>query len=295
LSDGKRLLGVLLIEGQPLTGRRPALLAGIAHQISLRLENVHLIEAAASRRSFERELSMARGIQESFLPRHLPSADGWQLGTTWRLAREVGGDFYDFIPLQRGPDGPRWGIAIADVADKGVPAALFMALSRTLLRSVAINRIDPGLTLTRLNDLIFSDAQADMFVSVFYAVWEPATGRISYANGGHNPPMIFEPGARGRFLAEHELVLGVQAEVEYRTRSLTLAPGSLLVLYTDGVTEALRNDMAEFGVARMSDTVVAHRQATATGIINAVRGAVDEFVGNMSQFDDFTMVVLKRV
>jgi sigma-B regulation protein RsbU (phosphoserine phosphatase) len=149
---------------------------------------------------------------------------------TWRLAREVGGDFYDFVPLEPGADGPRWGIAIADVADKGVPAALFMALSRTLLRSVAINRIDPGLTLTRLNNLIFNDAQANMFVSVFYAVWEPGTGRVMYANGGHNPPMVFEPGKRCCFLEEHQMVLGIEAGIDIKPL-LTLDRGSSRPVY----------------------------------------------------------------
>ena len=295
LSDGKRLLGVLLIEGQPLTGRRPALLAGIAHQISLRLENALLIEAAAARRTFERELSMARGIQESFLPRHPPYAEGWEVGTTWRLAREVGGDFYDFIPLEHGPNGPRWGIAIADVADKGVPAALFMALSRTLLRSVAINRLDPGLTLTRLNDLIISDAQADMFVSVFYAVWEPGTGRISYANGGHNPPMVFEPGARCRFLAEHEIVLGVQAGVEYRTRSLTLPPGSLLVLYTDGVTEAPSDRGELFGAQRLEALILGSPDWNAQTLAETIASRVSDFSSEPELRDDLTAVILSRL
>ncbi|MBM3121058.1 MAG: GAF domain-containing protein [Chloroflexi bacterium] len=295
LSDGKRLLGVLLIEGQPLTGRRPALLAGIAHQISLRLENAHLIEAAAARRTLERELSMARGIQESFLPQHPPTAEGWEVGTTWRLAREVGGDFYDFIPLEPGPNGPRWGIAIADVAGKGVPAALFMALSRTLLRSIAINRLDPGLTLTRLNDLIISDTQADMFVSVFYAVWEPGTGRISYANGGHNPPMVFEPGTRGRFLAEHEIVLGVQAGVEYHSRSLILPPGSLLVLYTDGVTEA-PNDRGElFGAQRLEALILGAPDWNAQTLSGTIASRVSDFSSEPELRDDLTAVILRRL
>jgi sigma-B regulation protein RsbU (phosphoserine phosphatase) len=295
LSDGKRLLGVLLIEGQPLTGRRPALLAGIAHQISLRLENAQLIEAAAARRTFERELTMARGIQESFLPRHPPAAEGWQVGTTWRLAREVGGDFYDFIPLEPGPEGPRWGIAIADVADKGVPAALFMALSRTLLRSVAIHRLDPGLTLTRLNELIISDAQADMFVSIFYAVWEPGTGRISYANGGHNPPMVFEPGARCRFLADHELVLGVQAGIEYQTRSLTLPQGSLLVLYTDGVTEAPNDHGELFGAQRLEALILGSPDWSAQVLAETIASRVSDFSSEPELRDDLTAVILRRL
>jgi serine phosphatase RsbU (regulator of sigma subunit) len=295
LSDGKQLLGVLLLEGQELTGRRPALLTGIAHQISLRLENARLIETVALQRSFEREMSMARGIQESFLPKNPPAADGWEVGITWRLAREVGGDFYDFIPLEPGPDGPRWGIAIADVADKGVPAALFMALSRTLLRSVAISRIDPGLTLTRLNDLIISDAQADMFVSVFYAVWEPATGRLTYANGGHNPPMMFEPGSRCSFLAEHQIVLGIEQGVEYKTHSITLDPGSLLVLYTDGVTEAPDANGELFGAQRLEALVLGSGDWGASTLAELIATRVSDFNAEPDLRDDLTAIIIRRL
>lgn len=295
LSDGKQLLGVLLLQGQELTGRRPALLAGIAHQVSLRLENARLIETVAVQRSFEREMSMARGIQESFLPKSPPAADGWEIGITWRLAREVGGDFYDFIPLEPGQDGPRWGIAIADVADKGVPAALFMALSRTLLRSVAISRLDPGLTLTRLNNLIISDAQADMFVSVFYAVWEPSTGRLTYANGGHNAPMVFEPGSRCTFLAEHQLVLGIEQDVEYRTHSITLGPGSLLLLYTDGVTEAPDANGELFGAQRLEALILGSNDWGASALAEQIATRVSDFNAEPDLRDDLTAVILRRL
>jgi phosphoserine phosphatase RsbU/P len=294
LSDGKNLLGALLLEGQELTGRRPALLAGIAHQISLRIENARLVETVALQRSFEREMSMARGIQESFVPKQPPSADGWEIGITWRLAREVGGDFYDFIPLAAGPDGPRWGIAIADVADKGVPAALFMALSRTLLRSVAISRIDPGPTLTRLNNLIISDAQADMFVSLFYAVWEPATGQLSYANGGHNPPMIFEPGQRCRFLAEHEIVVGIEPGVTYRTHSVTLRPGSLLLLYTDGITEAPNPDGEFFGAQRLEALILGASDWNAPDLADRIATRVTDFTAEPELHDDLTAILIRR-
>lgn len=295
LSDGQQLLGALLLEGQELTGRRGELLAGIAHQISLRLENARLVETVALQRSFEREMAMARSIQESFLPKQPPQAEGWEIGITWRLAREVGGDFYDFVPLEPGPDGPRWGIAIADVTDKGVPAALFMALSRTLLRSVAISRLDPGLTLTRLNDLIISDAQADMFVSVFYAVWEPATGRLAYANGGHNPPMVFEPGQHCTFLFEHELVLGIQPGVEYRTHSTTLHPGSLLLMYTDGITEAPDPNGELFGAQRLEALVLGSEDWAASSLAEQIANRVADFAAEPEVRDDLTAIILRRL
>ncbi len=238
---------------------------------------------------------MARGIQESFLPKSPPAADGWEVGITWLLAREVGGDFYDFIPLEPGPDGPRWGIAIADVAGKGVPAALFMALSRTLLRSVAISRLDPGLTLTRLNNLIISDARADMFVSVFYAVWEPSSGRLTYANGGHNAPMLFEPGSRCTFLAEHEIVLGIEQGVEYRTHSISMNPGSLLVLYTDGVTEAPDANGELFGAQRLEALILGSNDWCASALAEQIATRVSDFNAEPDLRDDLTAIILRRL
>jgi serine phosphatase RsbU (regulator of sigma subunit) len=294
LSDGRTLLGVLLIGGQDLAGRRLSLLVGIAHQISLRLENTHLIEEIATRRSLERELATARQIQVSFLPSVLPIHPGWELGTTWRVARDVGGDFYDFIPLPDGPDGPRWGIVIADVADKGVPAALFMALCRTLLRSVAISRTDPGLTLGRANELIFADAKTDLFVSVFYAVWEPSTGNLAYANGGHNPPLLFEPERAARRLTEHGMVLGVSKGVRYQTHRLTLPAGALLVLYTDGVTEAMDSNGQFFGLHRLENLILGSREWRAQTVADTIAERVSEFCPEPDLQDDLTAVVLWR-
>ncbi len=294
LSDGVNLLGILLLEDQELKGRRPALLAGIGRQVGLRLENTRLIEAAATRRTLEREVSMARGIQESFLPRTLPLEPGWQVGTTWRVAREVGGDFYDFIPLAPGPDGPRWGIVIADVADKGVPAALVMALCRTLLRSVAISRIDPGITLTRLNELIFADTQTDLFVSVFYAVWEPVTGRLAYANGGHNPPLLFAAKRTCRELPEHGMLLGVEPEASFQTHSLTLAQESMLVLFTDGVTETADSGGDFYGLDRLRQLILDREDWRAQSVADAIATAVLDFSGESALADDLTAVVLRR-
>jgi serine phosphatase RsbU (regulator of sigma subunit)/transcriptional regulator with GAF, ATPase, and Fis domain len=294
VSDGISLLGILLLEDQELKGRRPALLSGIGRQVGLRLENTRLIEAAAVRRTLEREVAMARGIQESFLPRSVPSHPGWEMGTTWLVAREVGGDFYDFIPLAPGPDGPRWGIVIADVADKGVPAALVMALCRTLLRSVAISRIDPGITLTRLNELIIADTQTDLFVSVFYAVWEPGSGRLSYANGGHNPPLLFGASDTSRDLPEHGMLLGVEPDASYQTHSLTLAPESLLVLFTDGVTEAADPQGEFFGLDRLRRLILDRDDWRAQAVADSIASSVLAFSGESYLADDLTAVVLRR-
>lgn len=295
LSDGESLLGVLLLEAPEIPGDRPALLMGIAHQISLRIENSRLVELVTARRSLEREIAMARDIQTSFLPRVLPEYDGWDLGVTWQLARMVGGDFYDFFQMPDGPNGPRWAVVVADVAGKGIPASLFMALSRTLIRSVAFSRIDPGQTLQRANDLIISDSQSNMFVSVVFGLWEPAIARFAYANGGHNPPVLLAPDHQVTLLPRHGMVLGVREAERYETQTLDLKHGSGIVLYTDGVTDASNAVGEPFGADRLLETLRSQHGGSAQDLSTAIHQQVAAYGADTELDDDLTVVVLRRL
>jgi sigma-B regulation protein RsbU (phosphoserine phosphatase) len=187
------------------------------------------------------------------------------------------------------------GIAIADVADKGVPAALFMALSRTLLRATSMSGRTPSDALHRTNTLIMSDARSDLFVTVFYGLLHPRSGSFTYANAGHNPPLWLnvQSGLVHR-LQEHGMALGVIMDVQLSEHVIQIEPGDVLALYTDGVTEALNIDGEEFGVERLEHVIQAQADHTAEEIVAAIETAVDEFVGNEPPFDDFTLVVLKR-
>jgi sigma-B regulation protein RsbU (phosphoserine phosphatase) len=295
LTDGNNLLGLLLMQDNPLPGIRPSLLAGIGHQVSLRLENARLIEEAALRRSLERELMMARSIQSSFLPESMPSIPGWELASAWEVAREVGGDFYDVIPLPPNSSGERFGIVIADVADKGIPAALYMALCRTMLRSVAQTHVLPGRTLEIVNQQLISDTRADLFVSVFYAVWEPATAKIIFSNAGHLPPFLFKSGNRAELIREHGMVLGVMPEAQYTDQILELAPGDLLVLYTDGVSEAQNSDHELFGFQRLESLILSQEDWNAEAIASAIVDRVVNFSGGHDFSDDLTTVTMRRM
>jgi GAF domain-containing protein len=292
-------LGVLLVDWPAAVERagrrRLNILTGMAHQAALAIESARLYADLAAQQRLERELEVAREIQMSFLPERAPVEPGWQVAAFYRAARSVGGDFYDFIRL---PDA-RWGLIIADVSDKGIGAALFMALSRTLLRAVAISGRSPGASLVRVNELLLADARTDLFVTGFYAAWSPATARLVYASAGHNPPLLIHHRAgpdrpEVERLTGKGIALGVIPNIELEEQSVRLLKGDVLVLYTDGVTEALSADYEEFGLERLATTILAHREHSADDIVAAVRAAVEEFTVGVPQFDDFTMVVLKR-
>lgn len=288
-----KLVGALFVgdprQTRPLSGRRLRILAGIAQQAAIAVVNDRLYRESAERERLDQELQVAFDIQASLIPSDSPAIPGCDVAGYWQAARQVSGDFYDFLHLPNG----RWGIVIADVTDKGVPAALFMALCRTIIRTVAFNRADPALVLERANDIILNDTASDLFVTVFYAIWDPADHTLTYANGGHNPPLLISPQAEVRLLREHGLVLGVLENVNYQSHQVTLKAGDVVVFYTDGVTEALNEDNDEFGMERLRLVVTQAYQESATDIVAAIMQAVGQHAGDTPQFDDSTLVVMK--
>jgi serine phosphatase RsbU (regulator of sigma subunit)/putative methionine-R-sulfoxide reductase with GAF domain len=290
------LVGALVVDGRTedllLSQRRLNILTGIASQAATSIESVQLLADLAARQVLEHELDLAREIQKSFLPASCPNVPGYTVAAAWKSARRVGGDFYDFMLLSNG----NMGIVIADVADKGVPAALFMALSRTLTRATAMSGRTPSDALRRTNTLIMADARSDLFVTVFYGLLHPRSGNFTYANAGHNPPLWLKArsGAVSR-LQQHGMALGVLNDVPLTEHVIQLEAGDVLALYTDGVTEAFNIDGEEFGVERLEQALQANADRSAEDIVAAIETAVDEFVGNEPPFDDFTLVVLKRV
>ncbi|MCE7949416.1 MAG: GAF domain-containing protein [Chloroflexi bacterium CFX4] len=287
------LVGAMFVDPPSKNGdanRRLNILNGIAHQAALALQTARLQAESNERQRLERELDVAQRIQRSFLPQQLPHLPGWQIATFYRAARQIGGDFYDFIPLKNG----KWGIVIADVADKGVPAALFMALCRTNIRAAAFSRDDPAETLMRVNELLLSDSRSDMFVTVWYGVWDAVHGEITYANCGHNPPLLMAADGSCTELTAKGIALGVVDKIKLEKKSCTIAPGDVLVAYTDGITDALRSDGTEFGLIGLHSTLTHHRQRTATEIEKGIVSALDNFTVSEPQFDDLTLIVIKR-
>ena len=293
--DAERCIGgIQMSQAQPgafSPGTLPSVTA-LAHQLAAALENARLHQEALAHERLERELALARGIQTSFLPAGVPQVAGWGFAASLEPARHVSGDFYDFIPLP----GGRWGILIADVADKGMPAALYMALARTLIRAHAPDHAnDPAACLRAANDQILADTQSDLFVTVFYGILDPATGDMPFANAGHNPPLLCHRDSRpAEPLRNTGMALGVVSGMPLEDGRAALGPGDYLVLYTDGVTEAHDRDLQAFGDERLRTTALAADGAPVAAIHQQILAAVEAFVGGAPQFDDLTLLVVGR-
>ncbi|MBX7214271.1 MAG: PP2C family protein-serine/threonine phosphatase, partial [Thermoflexales bacterium] len=287
---GALLLGVRRADRQ--RGERArTVLSGIAQQVAMAIDNAQLIREALVAQRLENELALARDIQQSFLPREAPQLEGWTIAVDWQSARQVGGDFYDFIHMQE--DG-RLGIAIADVADKGVPAALFMAMTRSLLRGAAFSGREPDAVLKRVNRLVLADTRSDLFVTVFYAILDAASGLMHYANAGHNPPLRLSATGELAPLAGNGMAIGVFEQVEIPLCTVKLDPGDVLLMYTDGLIDAVSESGEEFGLARLGEVLVACGARPASDIAAAAMDAIRAHTGGEQPFDDQTLVVIRR-
>ncbi len=307
-----KILGVFIVEepdpilgdtysvGNPnrrLRPKRMEIITGISQQAALAIQNDLLQKETVERERLEREMQLARQIQTAFLPHNIPVLPGWDLQVYWRPAREVGGDFYDFFELP----GDRLGMVIADVADKGMPAALFMTLVRTLVRATVEVLNSPADVVARVNDLLFPDAMSGMFVTLVYAVLDLNTGELKTTNAGHNPPLVLHQPCRFERVQRDGMALGVTEHTPFHSHSYQIEPGDLLVMYTDGVTKSFALDGKMFGEERLLETIeqAAHYEddgdgLSAQAILQAIDGRVLEFSGDEAPSDDLTLVVLKR-
>ena len=252
----------------------------------------------------EEELAVARRIQEAFLPRQLPQPPGWQIAAYNRGAQQVGGDFFDCIDLAGGTIG----LVIADVCGKGVPAALFVALTRSLVRASSLVSWAPqhsgeqgaGELMARAlwfaNDYIATEhGESSMFITLFYGVLEPASGRLTYINAGHNSPLVILAGGEAvHELESSALPLGIVPGQVYETSAVVLGPGELLVGFSDGITEAMNRDGELFGDARLLQAAKASTGQSADELVQTLIRLVDEFVDGAPQADDMTIMVVKR-
>jgi sigma-B regulation protein RsbU (phosphoserine phosphatase) len=289
------LFGVMLVEedsdARRFRQKRVDIVSSIAQQVAFSIQNEHLQREMVNRERLEHEVHLARQIQKTFLPEHLPELDGWNLAATWITARQVGGDFYDVFELP----GGRLGLFIADVSDKGIPAALFMALTRTLVRAVVFDTPSPADAMRRVNSLIIPDNQQGMFVSAVYGVLTLENGEFVYANAGHNPPIWLCGASRVmQMLRRTGAALGIIEDVPMEDRTITLAPGDFLLLYTDGVTEAFSPEDETYGDERLKQVLEAAEVTTARGVLDALEASVRQFMGLLPPADDLTMLGINR-
>jgi sigma-B regulation protein RsbU (phosphoserine phosphatase) len=265
-------------------------LARVETHLALRKLQKQLQDA---NKRFEEELALAGQIQASFLPDDLPQVPGWQLTATLRPARETSGDFYDLIPLSNG----QLGIVVADVADKGAGAALYMAFSWTLIRTYAAEYpTQPELVLGVANRRIMMDTHTSMFVTVFYGILDPVVGTFTYCNAGHAPPYLIsaQSGDSIQTLRRTGLPLGILEDAAWEQGTVQFAPGDALVLYTDGITDAEDGERAFFGQERLLEVAEANRGQSAQDVQAALLAEVHKFVGDVPQFDDIALMVVVR-
>ena len=242
------------------------------------------------------ELAIAAEIQQSFLPDTISQIEGYDIAARSVMAKEVGGDFFDVIPLEVIPLGKgQLGIMIADVSGKGIPAALFMALSRIVVRVNATwYGRRPAAAIRDANTIISNDAKSGMFVTLFYGFLDAATSTLTYVNAGHNPPIHFHA-ADGTLteLSATGIAVGALPDAAYTQESVQLVPGDMLVLYTDGITEAENANLEMFGVERLEKTILASRGLSANELVRVILDAVRSFTGDHPQSDDITLMIVR--
>ncbi|MBX3082809.1 MAG: SpoIIE family protein phosphatase [Anaerolineae bacterium] len=279
--------------GKRLRELLPAM-ESLASQIASELHSAKLYTNTIANQRMLQEVALAGRIQATFLPNSVPVVPGWELMVGLEPARQTSGDFYDLFELPN----HKLGMVVADVADKGMGAALYMALSRTLIRTFAVQYPDsPAQALTAANLRILSDTNAELFVTVFYAVLDPLTGTLTYCSAGHNPAFLLNRDDGGRMvqsLSRTGIPLGMFETVSWRETTVGLRPHDVLIIYTDGLTEAQTAEQDLYGEERLRKVAREHVDCSAEEIHAALLADVHQYMGDAAQFDDITLMVLVK-
>src|SRR6266581_971067 len=296
LASQGELIGLLALgphlKGEEYTPEERSMLDALAPQVAPALRVAQMVqeqqEQVRERERIEQELRTAQAIQHAFLPKDVPALPGWQLVPYYQPAREVGGDFYDFLPFEDG----RLGLVIGDVTDKGIPAALVMTATRTMLRTAAQGIFSPSEVFARVNDLLYAETPPGMFVTCFYAVLDPQSGWLHYANAGHDLPYRRHNGGISELRATG-MPLGMMPGTRYDDHEVTLAPGDSVLFYSDGLVEAHNGRREMFGLPRLKTLLEKH--ADGASFIDSLLSELKGFTGEgWEQEDDVTLVGLHR-
>ncbi|HWQ46992.1 MAG TPA: GAF domain-containing SpoIIE family protein phosphatase [Longilinea sp.] len=291
----EKLLGVIYVDNRVQAGAfKPEdreLLIAIANSAAIAIENTRLYRLAIEQARLEREMQMAHKVQASLLPAKLPQIPGWQFAARWQPAREVGGDYYDFITL----DNNHLAFLVADVTDKGMPAALFMASTRSMVRASSGINTNPSEVIDRVNQLLTSESDDGLYVSMLYAVLNTGHGTLQYSIAGHNPPIHYCADKHKITELDHGgLWLGVENGSSYPLHTVHFEPGDFLVMITDGVTDAVNNQKEDFGTERLYQSIQTDNNCTADEIAGGLLDKIIAHIGEEPVSDDITILVVKR-
>jgi sigma-B regulation protein RsbU (phosphoserine phosphatase) len=267
------------------------LLSAFAAQAAVAVERARTTRELLERRRFEKELAIAREIQLSFLPKHAPTIANFDLAGATLPHDEVGGDYYDFVPVAEG----RVGLAIADVSGKGIPAALIMAGFRMSLLAEVRNEFAIRAVMRKVNSLLHESTDRDKFVTAFYGVLDFKNRVLIFSNAGHNPPILLRADGRYEYLEEGGVAFGVLPDARYEERPLAVRPGDLLVMYTDGITETESPSGEQFGTRRLEQIMATIGERSASEVVQGIIAEVTSWAGERGVSDDLTLIVLKAL
>ncbi len=294
LQTNDRIIGLIYLDSpfvlREFTKEDLSLLTVMANVAAIRVESARLAEVEQAERIMKRDLSQAAEIQRRILPETAPEVPGLQLAGFNAPCRTVGGDYYGFVSYPSG----RVGLALGDVSGKGMAAALMVMAFEARLRVLVEDTENPATLVVRLNKITCANCPSNRFITFFFSVLDPATGNLSFANAGHNPPIVVRTSGEVEMLDGGGPVLGVLPIAPYSEQQARLGPGDLLVVYSDGVTEAANTGDEEFGEERLIEVLKRRRTESSDAIVSAVMESVNRFTSGAPQADDITLVVAKR-
>ncbi len=277
--------------GEEYSDTDVSFLSGLCTAAVSALENSRLFKETVEKERMERELNIARGIQKQLLPESLPCPANYRAAGLNDSSLQVGGDYYDGVQLSE----TEYLYAIADVSGKGAPASILMANVQAALRTIAPLHLDLPEATARINDVIFGNTGAEMFITFFWGVLNAETNRFRYVNAGHNPPLLLRSDGSLEALEKGGLILGImESTMPYEQGDVELLPGDTIVMYTDGVNEAMNTDEDEFGVERLKQLLQHNRDDSPHALVATIRNAIHEFSVDAGQSDDITLLLLKR-
>jgi sigma-B regulation protein RsbU (phosphoserine phosphatase) len=291
----EKLIGVIYVDNRLVSGIFRDLdlsfLNAIANSAGAAVENARLYQIALDQAKMEEEMRMARNIQVSLLPETPPALAGWNFVASWIPARQVSGDFYDFIDMSDGKQG----FVIGDVTDKGLPAGLFMVFARSALRKALENHSHPAQAMIAANQTICTEARMGLYVTLIFGALDPEKGELTFINAGHNPALHYRVAqSRIERLMPTGIPMGIDETFTFHQKTIQLEPGDFIVLYTDGITEAINRVEEEYGTERLESVVFANRNQAMGEISTAIQDSVKAFAQECFPFDDTTLLLVGR-